>query len=114
MIRYIGLIGLGVLLGFVSLVAGPLGLVLSLVAAAGASLMSPEATRARSGGLLLTSAAITASVLLGRLVLIDARDPAVSLAPGTREAFVAFVVLSLVGLVVIIAKRSRASLTPRS
>ncbi len=98
MARYIGLIALGILLGFVSLEAGPLGLVLSLVAAIGAFLLSPRATRARSGGVLLASAATTASVLLGRVVLIDARDPAVSLAPGTQETFAVAVVLALLGL----------------
>lgn len=109
----IGLIALGILLGLVSLEAGPFGLLLSLVVV-GALLASPRAARPRSVGLLLTSAAITASVLLGRVVFIDARDPAVSMAPGTRETFIASVVLSLVGLVVTIVGRPRATPTRKS
>ena len=97
MARYIGLIGLGVLLGLVSLLAGLVGLLLSLIASIGAFLIYPAATRARSGGVLLASAAITASVLLGRVVIIDARDPAVSLAPGTQETFAVAIVLALLG-----------------
>lgn len=96
------LIGLGVMLGVVSLEAGPLGLLLSLLAAVGAFSMAPRQVRARSGGVLLASAAITASLLLGRIVLIDARDPAVSLAPGTRETFVAALILAGLGFAVAI------------
>lgn len=103
MARYVGLVGLGFLLGLVSAEAGFVGILLSLVAAIAASLMSPDAIRTRSGGVLLASSAITISVLLGRLVLIDAQDPAVSLAPGTPEMFAASVVLSFIGLVATIA-----------
>lgn len=101
--RYVGLVGLGFLLGLVSAEVGFVGILLSLVAAIAASLMSPVAYRTRSGGVLLASSAITISVLLGRLVLIDAQDPAVSLAPGTQEMIAVAVALSLIGLVAMIA-----------
>jgi hypothetical protein len=102
MARLLGLIGLGVLLGLVSLLAGSVGLLLSLVAAIGAFTTSPRHVRTQSGGVLLASAALTAGALLGRILLVDARDPAVSLAPGTREMFVAAVILGLLGLAVAI------------
>ena len=111
MARYSWLIGFGALLGLVSLEAGPLGLVLSLIAAIGAFLISPRANRARSAGVLLAGAAITASLLLGRVVLIGAQDPAIALAPGTRETFVAAVVLSVLGLAAAILGGRRGSPT---
>jgi hypothetical protein len=111
MIRWVGLISLGVLLGLVSLLVGAIGLLLSLVAAIGAFAISPRRVRAQSGGVLLTSGALTAAALLGRIVLVDARDPAVSLGPGTRETFVAAIILGLVGFAVAIWGASRDSRT---
>ena len=98
MARYAGLVGFGVLLGLVSAEAGVVGIVLSLVAALGVSLMSADSSRTRSGGLFLASSSITMSLLLGRLVVIDAQDPAVTLAPGTSEMFAAAIGLSFLGL----------------
>ena len=102
MARYLGLVGIGLLLGLVSAEAGFLGLVLSLVAAIGAYRTSPISRRLRSGGVILASAAATVSLLLRRLVLVDARDPAIGLAPGTQETFLAAVALAMLGLVAVL------------
>jgi hypothetical protein len=66
-----GLIGLGILLGPVSLEANPLGLALSLIAAIGVFLISPQATRADQ---------VACSGRAPRSV-----GPAVSPAPGTQR-----------------------------
>lgn len=102
MTRYLGLVGIGLLLGLVSAEAGYVGLVLSLVAAIGVYRTSPISRRVRSGGVILASAAATVSLLLGRLVLVDARDPAIGLAPGTEAIFFAAVALAMLGLVAVL------------
>jgi hypothetical protein len=109
--RWVTLISVGVLLGLVSLLAGAIGLLLSLVVAIGAFSISPRRVRAQSGGVLLASGALTAAALLGRIVLVDARDPAVSLGPGTRETFVAAIIVGVLGLAVAIWGASRHSRT---
>lgn len=98
MVRFIALIALGALLGFVTLAAGPLGMLVSLFAAVAAYKASPQSVRVQSGGVLLASAGFTASALVGNLLLNAANDPAVRLAPGTLETFVVTSILGLVGV----------------
>jgi hypothetical protein len=54
------------------------------------------------GGVNLAGAPATVSLLLGRLVLVDARDPAIGLAPAPQETFLAAVALAMLGLVAVL------------
>ena len=109
--RFVALITLGALLGFVTLAAGPPGLLVSIFAAVAAYKTSPQPVRVQSGGVLLASASFTAVALGGNLLLNAASDPAIGLAPGTLETFVAACILGLIGVSVAIVGARRGGRT---
>lgn len=103
MVRLLGLAVIGILLGLVTVVGGPLGLVLSAIVAVMTFLSSPPNQRGQYTGVLLAAAGVTASVLLGRVVLSGVSDPAVVPGPGTLEMFASALVVSLLGGAVALA-----------
>lgn len=98
MVKILAVTALGGVLGFVSLVGGPLGLLPSVVVAAASFVASSGRQRTQLSGLLLATAGITASLLLGRVILSIANDPAVSLGPGTVETFAGALIVGLIGI----------------
>lgn len=112
--RVFGLALVGVMVGFVALVAGVFGLALAVIAAAGAYFATPITYRARSAAILLVSASLTVAILLGKVVLIDAQDPAIGLPPGTREEFWGAIALLAIGVIAAVRTRGAASSAPRA
>src|SRR5438128_5212303 len=101
--RLVGIVVIGALLGFITLLAGPLGLFLSSVVGIMVFSISPTDLRGQNSGVLLAASGLTASLLLGRVVLSGVRDPAIVLGPGTLETFAAAVLLAIVRGVVAVA-----------
>jgi hypothetical protein len=91
----------GIAIGLVTIVAGPVGLGLGVVAAALSAIASPKGVRRRRAGLLLLGAGASASILLGRVLMVAATDPTVFPDPSTWPVFGLAVALAVLGAIAV-------------